>query len=139
MLDIIVDGIFASFREGRYWQTDQSLSKFLVDTPTISSGFKTIKLNPAYRSATILLDPAVFSRDMVVHADGDALKLLCMEVPAVDMVAERGDGSNRPHPYLPHVGELLRALCEERTPIRWVLEQESECSWFVMSASLIEI
>eukprot|EP00804_Cyclotella_cryptica_P023788 CCRYP_011173-RA/>CCRYP_011173-RA protein AED:0.02 eAED:0.02 QI:702/1/1/1/0/0.5/2/86/565 len=139
LVDIIVDGIFASFREGRYWQTDQSLSKFLVDTPTISTGFKTIQSSPTYRSATILLDPKVFSRDMVVNADGDALKLLCMEVPAEDMVVGRDDGSSRTHPYLPHVGELLRALCEERTPIRWVLEQESECSWFVMSASLIEI
>ena len=75
----------------------------------------------------------------MVNADGDALKLLCMDVPAEDMVVEREDGSNRPHPYLPHVGELLRALCEEKAPIRWVLEQESECRWFVMSASLIEI
>jgi len=43
------------------------------------------------------------------------------------------------HSYLSHVGSLLRGLCEEKTKIRWVLEQESECNWIVSSASLIEI
>jgi hypothetical protein len=139
VLDIIVDGIFASFREGRYWQTDQSLSKFLIDTPIISTTFKSIKLSPTYRSATILLDPKIFSKEMVVNADADALKLLCMEVPPGDMVVDLQDRSNHPHPYLPYVGAMLKALTEEKTPIRWILEQESESSWFITSASLIEI
>jgi hypothetical protein len=132
--DILVDGIFASFLEGRYWQTNQSLSKFLIDTPTISTPFKSIKLRPTYRSATIQLDPEVFSKDLVINADGDALKLLCMDVPAEDMV---DDGEE--NPYLAHVGALLRGLCKEKTLIRWVLEQESESNWFVLSASLIKI
>jgi len=136
--DILVDGIFASFREGRYWQTNSSLSKFLVDTPSLSTPFKSIKLRPSYRSATIVLDPSVFSKEMIVNADSDALKLLCMDVPAEDMVVD-DDNDVGQHRYLTHVGALLKGLCEEKTLIRWVLEQESERSWFVTSASLIEI
>jgi hypothetical protein len=138
VLDIIIDGLFASFREGRYWQTNQSLSKFLIDTPTISTPFKSIKLSPTYRSATILLDPSAFATDMVINADSDALKLLCLEVPPEDMVLDWNDDEGS-HPYLSHVGALLKGLCEEKTPIRWVLEQESENSWFVMNATLFEI
>ncbi|KAL7508906.1 hypothetical protein ACHAXN_013012 [Cyclotella atomus] len=138
LLDIIIDGLFASFREGRYWQTNQSLSKFLIDTPTISTPFKSIKLSPTYRSATILLDPSAFATDMVINADSDALKLLCLEVPPEDMVLDWNDDEGS-HPYLSHVGALLKGLCEEKTPIRWVLEQESENSWFVMNATLFEI
>lgn len=137
MRDIIVDGIYASFLEGRYWQTNQSLSKFLIDTPTISTPFKSIKLRPSYRSATVVLDPSVFSQEMIVNADGNALKMLCMDVPAEDMVVDCHD--DKEHPYLPHVGALLKGLCEEKSLIRWILEQESESSWFVSSAGLIEI
>ena len=74
---------------------------------------------------------------MVINVDSDALKLLCMDVPAEDMVMEWND--DKDHPYLSHVGALLKGLCEEKTPIRWVLEQESETGWFVSSAVLIEI
>eukprot|EP00956_Cyclotella_meneghiniana_P021851 scaffold40463_cov76-Cyclotella_meneghiniana.AAC.5 len=104
----------------------------------LSTPFKSIKLRPSYRSATIVLDPSVFSKEMIVNADSDALKLLCMDVPAEDMVVD-DDNDIGQHRYLTHVGALLKGLCEEKTLIRWVLEQESERSWFVTSASLIEI
>ena len=74
----------------------------------------------------------------MINADSDALKLLCMDVPAQDMVMDWNDDGEE-HPYLSHVGALLKGLCEEKTPIRWVLEQESESSWFVSSAALVEI
>eukprot|EP00581_Thalassiosira_minuscula_P006353 CAMPEP_0183748824 /NCGR_PEP_ID=MMETSP0737-20130205/67971_1 /TAXON_ID=385413 /ORGANISM="Thalassiosira miniscula, Strain CCMP1093" /LENGTH=657 /DNA_ID=CAMNT_0025984563 /DNA_START=135 /DNA_END=2107 /DNA_ORIENTATION=+ len=135
LMDIIVDGIDASFMEGLHWQNPHKLSKFLIDSPSISTGMKAIQLSPSYRSATLILDPSNVSRDIVVNADGNALKLLCMDVPVEDMVPT----DVAPNPYLCHVGELLRALCSESIPIRWVLEQESECNWFVTNATLLEI
>lgn len=75
---------------------------------------------------------------MVVNADSDALKLLCMDVPAEDMVMDDDNDAGQ-HRYLSHVGALLKGLCDENILIRWVLEQESERSWFVTTASLVEI
>ena len=43
------------------------------------------------------------------------------------------------HPYLNRVGALLRTLCAENIPMQWVLEQESECNWFVVNATIIEL
>ncbi|KAL7472714.1 hypothetical protein ACHAXS_013109 [Conticribra weissflogii] len=138
LIDIIVDGIDTSFIEGSHWQSPASLSKFLVDMPVISTGMASYKLCPSYRSATLVLDRKVVSEDIIVNADGDALKLLCMDVPVLDMVLD--DNSNsRPHPYLPHVGSVLRALCKNQIPLRWVLEQESESNWFASSATILEI
>merc|ERR1712216_259927 len=125
LMDIIIDGIDTSLMEGSHWQAPHRLSKFLFDSPIISTGFKAISLCPSYRSATLILDPKSVSSEILVNADGDAMKLLCMDVPVEDMGVD--DSSITPNPYLCHIGELLKALCTERVPIRWVLEQESEC------------
>jgi len=142
--DIIVDGVSTSFAEGSHWQTPAKLSRFLVDHPSISTGWEAIQLRPSYRSATLVLDSSKVSREIVVNADGDALKMLCMDVPAEDMSVyddppSLGMAASDDHPYLVHVGDLLRVLCSESIPIRWVLEQESECNWFVTNATLLEI
>jgi len=137
LMDIIVDGINSSFIEGSHWQAHHKLSRFLIDCPSISTGLESIKLRPSYRSATLILDPKFVSSGIVVNADGDALKLLCMDVPVEDMVVN--DPTITSNPYLCHVGRLLKALCTERAPIRWVLEQERECNWFVTNATLLEI
>ena len=71
-----------------------------------------------------------------MNADGNVLKLLSMDVPVEDMVVPT---ITSPNHYLCHVGELLKGLCSGSTPIRWVLEQESECNWFVTNATLLEI
>jgi len=138
LMDIIVDGVDASFIEGSHWKAPHKLSKFLIDCPSISTGMKAIKLNPSYRSATLILDPNSVSSEIVVNADGNAMKLLCMDVPVDDMVIDDPSVSTS-NPYLGHVCGLLKALCAERTPIRWVLEQESECNWFVTNATLLQI
>ncbi|KAL7531803.1 hypothetical protein ACHAXR_004245, partial [Thalassiosira sp. AJA248-18] len=146
LMDIIVDGIDTSFIEGSHWRTPHRLSSFLIDCPSVSTGFEAIKLCPSYRSATLLLDQNLVSSEVVVNADGPALKLLCMDVPVKDMVINDptmtsviNDPTMTSNPYICHVGELLKALCTERVPIRWVLEQESECNWFVTNATLLEI
>ena len=142
LMDIIVDGVDTSLMEGSHWQTPYALSKFLIERPIISTGMAAYKLCPIYRSAMLVLDPKLVSREIVVNIDGDALKILCMDVPAEDMIIDDNDGgraTNLPHPYLPHVGGMLKALCEEHVPLRWVLEQESECNWFVSSVTLLEI
>mmetsp|Transcript_2860 Transcript_2860/g.5312 ORF Transcript_2860/g.5312 Transcript_2860/m.5312 type:complete len:658 (+) Transcript_2860:430-2403(+) len=134
LMDIIVDGIDSSFMEGSHWQTPHKLSRFLIDCPSITTGFKAMNLGPSYRSATLIFEPSKVSREIVVNADGNALKLLCVDVPVEDMVP-----TISPNHYLCHVGELLKGLCSGGTPIRWVLEQESECNWFVTNATLLEI
>ncbi len=138
LLDIIVDGIGTSLMEGSHWQSPHALSKFLIDCPSISTGMQAIKLSPSYRSATLILDRKCVSSDIVVNADGDALKLLCMDIPVEDMAVSDTAVANT-NPYLGHVGQLLKALCTEKVSIRWVLEQESECNWFVTNATLLEI
>jgi len=138
LIDIIVDGFDTSFMEGSHWQSPASLSKFLVDMPVISTGMASYNLSPSYRSATLVLDRKMVSEDIIVNADGDALKLLCMDVPVLDMVLDN-NSNIRPHPYLPHVGAVLRVLCQDRIPLRWVLEQESENNWFVSSATILEV
>ena len=135
--DIIIDGVDTSLMEGSHWQAPHKLSKFLIDSPSISTGFKAIKLDPFYRSATLILDPKSVSNEITVNADGDAMKLLCMDVPVEDMAVNGMNIAN--NHYLCHVGQLLKGLCTENIPIRWVLEQESECNWFVTNATLLEI
>ena len=135
LMDIIVDGIRTSFMEGLHWQSPHSLSAFLVHRPSASTGLRGLDLPPNYRSATLILDPSSIASDIVVNADGDAMKLLCLDVPVQDMVIEPGT----PNPYLTHVGSLLKALCTENAPIRWMLEQQSERGWFVTNATLINI
>ncbi|KAL7533191.1 hypothetical protein ACHAWF_004376 [Thalassiosira exigua] len=137
LMDVVVDGVGTSLVEGAHWRGRRELSRFLVDCPAISTGMQAIELKPSYRSATLILDPNCVSSDIVVNADGDALKLLCLDVPAEDMAAN--DATIATNPYLGHVGDMLRTLCSEAVPVRWVLEQESECNWFVASASLLEI
>ncbi|KAL9186524.1 hypothetical protein ACHAXT_005762 [Thalassiosira profunda] len=135
--DIIVDGVDTSFVEGSHWQTPHRLSRFLIDNQIISIGMGPVEMRSTYRSATLVLDPKSVSSEIVVNADADALKLLCLDVPTQDMVL--GDPKDTFNPYLSHVGELLRGLCSESIPIRWVLEQESERNWFVTDATLLEI
>lgn len=137
--DIFVDGVSASLVESAYWDKPRPLSNFLVNRPSISTGLDAIKLQPSYRSATLLLDPKFVSREIVVNADGNALKLLCMDVPIEDMIIDDDCIDASTHPYLLHVGRLLKSLCEEDVRIRWVLEQEDECNWFVINATLTEI
>jgi hypothetical protein len=137
--DIFVDGISASLVEGAYWDKPRALSNFLINRPRISTGLDAIKLQPSYRSATLLLDPKFVSREIVVSADGNALKLLCMDVPIEDMIIEDDCMDASTHPYLLHVGRMLKSLCEEDVRIRWVLEQEDECNWFVTNATLLKI
>jgi len=137
--DIFVDGISVSFVEGAYWERPRALSNFLIHRPSISTGLDAIKLQPSYRSATLLLDPKVVSREISVNAVGSALKLLCMDVPIEDMVIDDDCIDASTHPYLLHVGRMLKSLCEEDVRIRWVLEQEDECNWFVTNATLLEI
>jgi hypothetical protein len=135
LMDIIVDGIRTSFMEGLHWQSPHSLSAFLVHRPSASTGLRGLDLPPTYRSATLILDPSSIARNIAVNADGDAMKLLCLDVPVQDMVIDAGT----PNPYLTHVGSLLKALCTENAPIRWMLEQQSESGWFVTNATLINI
>jgi len=135
LMDIIVDGIRTSFMEGLHWQSPNSLSAFLVNRPSASTGLRGLDLPPIYRSATLILDPSSVASNIVVNADGDAMKLLCLDVPVLDMVID----STTPNPYLTHVGCLLLALCTEKAPIRWILEQQSERGWFVTNATLINI
>jgi hypothetical protein len=137
LMDIIVDGIRTSFMEGRHWQCPSLLSRFLIEHPSISTGFQALDLPPSYRSATLILDPMSVASDVVVNADGDALKLLCLDVPVEDMVIDATTGT--PSPYLSHVGDLLKALCTEKVPIRWILEQERHSGWFVTNATLLDI
>lgn len=137
--DIFVDGSSASLVEGAYWERPRALSNFLIHRPSISTGLDTIKLRPAYRSATLLLDPKVVSREIVVNAVGSVLKLLCMDVPIEDMIIEDDCIDASTHPYLLHVGRMLKSLCEDNVRIRWVLEQEEECNWFVTNATLLAI
>mmetsp|Transcript_18153 Transcript_18153/g.29746 ORF Transcript_18153/g.29746 Transcript_18153/m.29746 type:complete len:590 (+) Transcript_18153:127-1896(+) len=137
--DIFVDGISASLVEGAYWEKPRALSNFLIYRPSISTGLDAIKLQPSYRSATLLLDPKFVSREIVVNADESALKNLCMDVPIEDMIIEDDYIDASTHPYLLHVGRMLKSLCEEDVRIRWVLEQEDECNWFVTNATLLEI
>ena len=139
LMDLIVDGVDTSFMEGSYSNSPQALSKFLIDAPSISTGMKSMNLKPAYRSATLILDPKEVARDINVNADGNTMKLLCLDVPVEDMLIMNEDDTDATNPYLHHVGELLKALCTDKTPIRWVLEQESEYSWFVASAHLVEV
>ncbi len=139
LMDIIVDGVDTSFMEGSYSQSPQALSKFLIDAPSISTGMKSMNLKPVYRSATLILDPKSVAKDINVNADGNTMKLLCLDVPVEDMLVMNDDDTDTTNPYLQHVGELLKALCTDKTPIRWVLEQESEYSWFVSSAHLVEV
>mmetsp|Transcript_12320 Transcript_12320/g.18908 ORF Transcript_12320/g.18908 Transcript_12320/m.18908 type:complete len:603 (+) Transcript_12320:101-1909(+) len=139
LIDIFVDGVSASLVEGACWENPRALSNFLIHRPSISTGLDAIKLQPSYRSATFLLDPKFVSREIVVNADGNALKLLCMDVPIEDMIIEDNCIDASTHPYLLHVGQLLKSLCEEDVRIRWVLEQEDECNWFATNASLLEI
>eukprot|EP01082_Thalassiosira_pseudonana_P002396 g2088.t1 g2088 contig11:693954-695465(+) len=139
LVDIIIDGVDTSLVEGKYWDSPMALSKFLIEQPNVVTGMPAFSSLPSYRTATIILDPNVFSRGMILNADGDALKLLCMDVPAEDMLVEECSKSvSVSHPYLPHVGAMLKALCEEKALIRWILEQESECNWFVSSAMIVE-
>ena len=134
--DIIADGVATSLMEGEHWRTPRELSRFLTNAPSVPAGLGARRaLRPSYRSATLLLEPSRVSRDVVMHADSDALKLLCLDVPIEDVV----DVEAPDNPCLRHVGELLRALCSEDAPIRWVLEQESEFSWFVANATLLRI
>ena len=139
LMDILVDGVDISFMEGSHWKSPHTLSKFLIDCPSISTGMQAIKLEPSYRSATLLFDPKLVSSDIHVNADGNAMKLLCLDVPVLDMVMKNDLTSTASNPYLRHIGQLLRTLCTEKIPIRWVLEQESECSWFVTDATLLEV
>lgn len=138
LMDIIVDGIDTSFMEGLHFQSPEKLSKFLICSPSISTGIiPAIELSPSYRSATLILDPKSVANDIHVHGDGNAMKLLCMDVPVKDMLVN--ESSVTSNPYLHHVGNLLKILCTEKAPVRWVLEQESERSWFVTNAHLLEI
>ena len=137
--DVIVDGIDASFLEGKYWQSLYKLSSFLTESQSITTGLSAIKLSPSYRSATLMLDPKCVPSSIVINANGDAMKLLCMDVPVEDMVINADDPTGVDNPYLRHVGEMLRALCTEDILIRWVLEQESQSSWFVTDATLVEV
>ncbi len=152
--DIIVNGIDTSFMEGSHWQSPYALSRFLIDSPIVSTGLNSFVLSPSYRSATLILDRQNKSMlvekrsdgkddTIVVHACEDSMKILCMDVPVEDMVMQNPKAAaivDTPnHPYLNHVGTLLRTLCTESIPIQWVLEQESECHWFVMNATIIEI
>ncbi|KAL3794806.1 hypothetical protein ACHAW5_005227 [Stephanodiscus triporus] len=137
LMDIIVDGIPTSFMEGSHWQTPCLLSRFLIDHPSISTGFQALDLPSSYRSATLILDPISLACDIMINADGDAMKLICMDVPVEDMVFDATIVT--PNPYLSHVGDLLKALCTEKVPIRWILEQESEYGWFVTNATLLNI
>ena len=139
LMDILVDGVDTSFMEGSHWKSSHALSKFLIDCPSISTGMKAIKLDPSYRSATLLFDPKLVSSQIHVNADGNAMKLLCLDVPVLDMVMKDGPTMTASNPYLCHIGQLLRSLCTDKVPIRWVLEQESECSYFVTDATLLEI
>jgi hypothetical protein len=136
-MDIIVDGVCASFIEGAHWQCPRLLSRFLIDHPSIHNKFQALNLTPSYRSATLILDPMSVASDIVVNADGDAMKLLCFDVPVEDMTIDATTAT--PNPYLSHVGDLLKALCTEKVPIRWTLEQESECGWFITNATLLYI
>ena len=139
LMDVIVDGIDTSFMEGLHFQSPEKLSKFLMSSPSISTGIiPAIELSPSYRSATLILDPKSVANDIHVHGDGNAMKLLCMDVPVKDMLVNVSV-TDTPNPYLGHVGNLLKILCTEKAPIRWVLEQESERSWFVTNAHLLEI
>ena len=88
LMDIIVDGIRTSFMEGCHWQCPSLLSRFLIDRPSISTGFQALDLPPSYRSATLILDPMSVASDIVVNADGNAMKLLCLDVPMEDMVID---------------------------------------------------
>ena len=137
LMDIIVDGIRTSFMEGCHWQCPSLLSRFLIDHPSISTGFQALDLAPSYRSATLILDPMSVASDVVVNADGDALKLLCLDVPVEDMVIDATTAS--PNPYLSHVGDLLKALCTNKVAIRWILEHECQSGWFVTNATLLDI
>jgi len=155
LIDIIVDGVNTSFMEGSHWQSPYALSRFLIDVPRISTGMNSFVLNPLYRSATLILDrnkdksvrvgksDGEHDATIVVHACGDAMKLLCLDVPVEDMVMKNPTTTTTDisshHPYLYHVGELLRTLCTEHILIHWVLEQESEYNWFVTNASIVEI
>ncbi len=135
--DIIVDGVCTSFIEGAHWQSPCLLSRFLIDHSSIHNKFQALDLTPTYRSATLILDPMSVGSDIVVNADGDAMKLLCLDVPVEDMAIDATTVT--PNPYLSHVGDLLKALCTEKVPIRWTLEQESEFGWFVTNATLLQI
>lgn len=137
--DIFVDGFSASLVEASCWEKPRALSNFLIQRPSILTGLDAIKLRPSYRSATLLLDPKIISREIVVNADGDALKLLCMDVPIEDMIIEDECIDASTNPYLLHVGRMLKSLCEEDVRIRWVLEQQDECNFFVINATLLEI
>ena len=158
LLDIIVNGIETSFMEGSHCQSPYALSLFLIDMPRISTRINSsLVMSPSYRSATLILDRTSKSvlvekghdgehdKNIVVHACGDAMKLLCMDVPAEDMVMMMNGTTPavatapHHHPYLNRVGALLRTLCAENIPIQWVLEQESECNWFVENATIIEL
>jgi hypothetical protein len=137
LMDIIVDGVCTSFIEGAHWQCPRILSRFLIDRPSIHNKFQAIELTPSYRSATLLLDLMSVGSDIVVNASGDAMKLICLDVPVEDMAMDATTVT--PNPYLSHVGDLLKALCTQKVPIRWTLEQESECGWFVTNATLLHI
>lgn len=132
--DIFVDGISASLVEGCFWEKPRALSNFLIQ----STGLSAIKLQPSYRSATLLLDHNIVSREIVVNADGNALKLLCLDVPIEDMIVDDLYDASK-HPYLLHVGRVLQSLCEENVLIRWIVEQEDERNFFVINATLLEI
>ena len=139
LIDIIVDGMSVSLVEGAYWEKPRALSNFLINRPSISTGLDAIKLRPSYRTATLLLDAKVVSREVSINADSNALKLLCMDVPIEDMIFDDYCNDVSTHPYLLHVGRMLQSLCEDDVRIRWVLEQEDECNWFVTNATLLEI
>ena len=135
LTDFAVDGLDTSFMESEAWKDPRSLSNLLVDASSISTGMKAIDLRASYRSSTLTLDKESVSREIIVNADQDAMRLLCLDVPATELVISN-EGEN---PYLGHLGDMLRALCAERAPIRWIIEQESERSWFVHSASLMKL
>ena len=139
LMDIIVDGVDTSFMEGSHWRSSYALSKFLINSQSISTGrMAALKLCPSYHSATLVLDPQAVTREISVNADCEAMKLLCLDIPVQDMVIENSNAEDA-HPYLPHVGTFLMSLCRENVPIRWFLEQESESTWFVINATLLQI
>ena len=47
-----------------------------------------------------------------MNADGNVLKLLSMDVPVEEMVPYITT-----NPYICHIGELLKGLCSDSTPI----------------------
>ena len=138
LTDFVVDGSDSSFMESKAWKDPRSLSNLLVHNSSISTGMKAIDLRASYRSSTLTLDEESVSREIVVNADQCAMRLLCFDIPASALLISREDEEGE-HPYLGHLGHMLRALCTEKAPIRWIIEQESERSWFVHSASLVKL